>query len=181
MSIDLYIFPTSPEYFSWGELKEKFLELLTPEDISLIGKVSLCKSGSDKTIAENERLTIPSKKNDNFYYLSLGIPSTLGISIGKNKSTYLSEIDFLEDFGRNLDAATIQTLVQKWQSIGLHYTVTTMAGRSKWEPPLFVALAAAIAHLCQGYVIVMSSNFTLDVGVYTPDVFQQAKMKFSNT
>lgn len=180
MSIDLDIFPTSPEYFYWGELKDKFLELLTPEDMQRLGKVSLYKLGSDEVVAEDAKISIPGDKNHNCYYLSLDIPNTLGMNIYRNEPNYVSELDMLEDFGRNLDAATIQTLVQKWKSIGNVYGVTSMAGRSRWEPSLFVALAAAIAHLCQGYVIVMSDNFTLDVGVYTPEVFQQAKMKFSH-
>ena len=179
MSIDLYIFPTNPEYFCWSQLKEKFLELLTLAEVQKIGAISLLKLGSDETVAEKETISIPGDKNHNYYYLSLDIPNTIGMNIRRNEPNYVSELDMLEDFGRNLDATTIQTLVEKWKSIGYVYGVTTHVGRSKWEPSLFVALAAAIAHLCQGYVIVMSNDFTLDVGVYTPAVFQQTKMKFS--
>lgn len=179
MSIDLYIFPTSPENFYWGELKSKFLELLTPEDAQRLGTVSLLKLGSEEVLAEDKKLYIPSQKNGEHYYLSLDIPNTLMIGINNNESTYLSEVDFLEDFGRNLDATTIQSLVQEWKSIGFTYNVTTNAGRSKWEPPLFVALASTIAYLCKGYIIVMSKDFSLDVGVYTPAAFQKAKTKFS--
>ena len=179
MSIDLDVFPTSPRFFSWGELKDKFLELLTPEDVQRLGTVSLLKSGSDEVVTQDRKLYVDSNKNCYYYYLSLDIPNTLDFGVIKNDSDYLSEHDYLEDYGRNLDAATISTLAQKWQSIGHHYGISTYAGRSRWEPPLFVALAAAIAHLCEGYIIVMSDNFTLDVGVYTPDVFQQAQMKFS--
>ena len=178
MSIDLDIFPTSSRFFSWGELKDKFLELLTPEDVQRLGKVSLLNSGSDEVVTEDQKLYVDSSSsNSNFYYyLSLDIPNTLGISIYKNEPEYIDEFDALEDYGRNLDAATIRALAQKWRSIGHFYGITTNAGRSRWEPPLFVALAAAIAHMSEGYVIVMSDNFTKDVGVYTPDVFQQAQM-----
>ena len=176
MSIDIYIFPTNPEYFTWGELKNKFLKLLTPEDVQRLGEISLLILGSDEVVEENEKLSIPDNENNNYYYFSFDIPNTLGMNIRTNEPNYVSEIDNLEDFGRNLDTATIQSLAQKWQSIGYVYGVTTHAGRSRWEPPLFVALAAAIAHMSEGYVIVMSDEFTLDVGVYTPDVFQQAKM-----
>ena len=150
--------------------------MLTLEDAERLGTVSLCKLGSNEVVAENEKLSIPTQKNHQYYYLSLDIPNTLGIGIHKNEPNYVDELDYLEDFGRNLDAATIQSLAQKWQSIGYDYGVTTNAGRSRWEPPLFVALTAAIAHMSEGYVIVMSDEFTLDVGVYTPDVFQQAEM-----
>lgn len=51
-----------------------------------------------------------------------------------------------------------------------------MPNRSKLESRLFIALATAVAYLCKGYVIVMSNNFSLDVGVYSPTVFQQAKI-----
>lgn len=128
----------------------------------------MLKLGSDEVVAEDMEISIPGDKNHSYYYPSVEIPNTLAVGISKNESTYLSEIDFLEDFGRNLDMVTVQTLAQKWKSVGFSYIVTTHAGRSKWEPPLFVALAAAIAYLCQGYVIVMSDDFTLDVGVYKP-------------
>lgn len=166
MSIDLDVFPTIPRYFSWGELKDKFLELLTPEDVQRLGQVSLLTLGSNEIVAEDQKLSINSSKTYCYYYLSLDIPNTLEISIGKNEPDYINELDYLEDYGHNLDTATIQALAQKWQSIGHYYGITTNAGRSRWELPLFVALAAAIAYLCKGYVIVMSDNFTLDVGAY---------------
>lgn len=176
MSIDLDIFPTTPEFICWGSLKDRFLKLLTPEDVERLGKVSLFRRGSNEVVAEEDKLFIDSNKNYSHYYLSSDIPNTLGISMGRNEPNYVDEFEYLDDYGHNLDAATIQILAQKWKSIGYNYEVTSMAGRSKHEPPLFVALAAAIAHLCEGYVIVMSDNFTKDVGVYTPDVFQQAEM-----
>ena len=179
MSIDLYVFPTIPEYFCWGELKNKFLELLTSEDIQRIGRVFLCRLGNDETVPEDEKISLLNDKNHYYYYLSLDIINTLGVTISKNKPNYINFIDMLEDFGRNLDTATIQTLVQKWKSIGYVYGVTSTGGRSKWEPPLFIALATAIASLCKGYVIVMSDEFTLDIGVYTPTVFQSAEIQLS--
>lgn len=179
MSIDLCVFPTSPENFCWGELKNKFLELLIFEDRQRLGDISLRQLGSNEIVLEKENIDFLPNENHNYYYLSSDIPNTLGMNIRENEQNYVSELDMLEDFGRNLDAATIQTLVQKWKSVGYVYGVTSMGGRSKWEPPLFIALATAIAYLCEGYVIVMSNDFTLDVGVYTPSIFQQAKMKFS--
>ena len=105
--------------------------MLTLEDAERLGTVSLCKLGSNEVVAENEKLSIPTQKNHQYYYLSLDIPNTLGIGIHKNEPNYVDELDYLEDFGRNLDAATIQSLAQKWQSIGYDYGVTTNAGRSR--------------------------------------------------
>ena len=178
MSIDIDIFPTSPEYFCWGELKNKFWELLTSEDRQRLGKVSLHQLGSDKMVQENEKILFSNDKDYNNYYLSSDIPNNLGINICKNESNYVSEIDMLEDFGRNLDAATIQTLVQKWKAVGYVYGVNLVV-RKRYQPRLFVALATAIAYLCKGYVINMSDRFTLDVGVYAPNVFQYAEMNIN--
>ncbi len=179
MSIDLCVFPTSPIKICWGELKSKFLELLTSEDKQRLGDISLRQLSSDEIVPEKENISFLPDEDHNYYYLSLDILNTLGMNIRENEPNYVCELDMVEDFGRNLDAATIQTLVQKWKSVGYVYGVTSMAGRSKWEPPLFVALTAAIAHLCNGYVIVMSDDFNLDIGVYTPTEFQQAQMKSS--
>lgn len=179
MSIDLDIFPTNSKCFSCGELKTRFLDLLTPKDIDRIGTLSLIELGSNKLITDNEKIYFSSDENFQAYFLSLNIPNTIGINISKNKPNDLNEFDYLEDYGRNLDESTIKILAKKWQLIGYSYGLTTLAGRSKYEPPLFIALATAIAYLCNGYVIVMSDEFTLDVGVYTPEEFQKAKMNFS--
>lgn len=179
MSIDLDIFPTSPTKFEWNKLKSKLFELLTTEVRQNIGAISLYELGSNRIIPKEEILSISPPKNSKHYYLSLDVANTIGLSLSKNEPNYVDEFDYLDDYGRNLDAATIQTLAQKWQSLDMHYSVTTHAGRSKYEPSLFIALAAAIAHLCQGYVIVMSDDFTLDIGVYTPAEFKKATMKSS--
>ncbi|MEM8830792.1 MAG: hypothetical protein AAGE96_15740 [Cyanobacteria bacterium P01_G01_bin.19] len=178
MSIDLYIFPTSPEYFYWGELKNKFWELLTLEDRQRLGEISLHQLGSRKIVQENEKIIFLHSKDYNFYYISSDIPSNLGINISRNEPNYVNEIDMLEDFGRNLDAATIQTLIQQWKAVGYGYEVNLVL-REKYQTRLFIALAAAIAFLCRGYVININDRFTLDVGVYAPNIFQQAKMNFT--
>ena len=84
MSIDLDIFPTRPRFFSWGELKDKFLELLTPEDVQRLGTVSLLKSGSDEVVTQDRKLSVDSNKNCYYYYLSLDIPNTLDFGVIKN-------------------------------------------------------------------------------------------------
>lgn len=180
MSIDLDVFPTNADLFTWKQLKNKFQELLSFEDRERIGKPSLLKLNPKIKIEDDEQLSFHSEDHV-FYYPSFDISSTLSIGITKNKSNYTNELEYLEDFGRNLDTQNIQKLAQQWKEVGYTYGLTTYAGRSKWEPDLFVALATAIAYLCQGYVIVMNDVFTVDVGVYNLQEFQQAKMTFSQS
>ena len=175
MSIDLEIIPTSPEHFYWGELREKFWELLTIEDRQRLGKVSLCKLGSDEIVLENEKIFLLDNQDHSYYYLLSDLPTNLGMNIRKNEPNYISEVDMVEDFGCNLDTATVQNLIQKWKAIGYVYGVDLVL-RKKYQPPLFVALATAIAYLCKGYVINMSDRFTLDVGIYAPNISQQTKI-----
>jgi hypothetical protein len=171
MSIDLYIIPTISNVITWGELKTKFLELLTPEEREPIGEPSLIKFRSHDVAQLSEQLLI-----DCYYSLSLAVRNTLSVGCFENKLMCVDELGFVGEFGRNLERASIQTIAQQWQAVGYTYEVTSGGGRSRWEPPLFVALSAALADLCQGYVIVMDSCFTLDIGIYSSQQFRQAKM-----
>jgi hypothetical protein len=171
MSIDLYIIPTISNVITWGELLAKFLELLTPEEREPIGEPSLIKARSHDIAELSEKLLIY-----HYYSLSLAVPNTLSFGCFENTAVSLDELSFVEDYGRNLERASIQTIAQQWQAVGYTYEVTSGGGRSRWEPPLFVALSAALADLCQGYVIVMDSCFTLDIGIYSSQQFRPAKM-----
>jgi hypothetical protein len=174
MSIDLDILPTTPELLSWGELKKQLQKLLSPAELEFLGEhPALLHRGSNKAVGEDERLSMNSS-----YYLSLAIANTLSITVMPNEGN-LDELEYLEDYGRNLRAEEIQTLTERWQSAGHYYGVTSLGGRSKPEPKLFVALATAIAYTCVGYVSVMNNSiFDLGVGVYAPEQFQCAELKF---
>ena len=82
----------------------------------------------------------------------------------------------MDDYGRNLDTATIKALSQDWKSVGYVYGIANIASRNNLESRLPIILATAMAYLCQGCIIVTSSDFTFDIGVYTPEEFQQAKI-----
>lgn len=167
MSINLYVFPTSPTKICWSELKNKFLELLTPEDIQKLGKISLHRLGSDEIVLENENVSFFYNKDHGYYYLSSDLSDTLGINIRENEPNYVSERDMVEDFARNLDTSTIQTLIQKWKTVGYIYGVESSQSSSQF----LTSFAAAIAFLCKGYVVVTSNEFTLNIGVYKPEEF----------
>ncbi|MGD1919420.1 MAG: hypothetical protein ACFCAD_11325 [Pleurocapsa sp.] len=175
MSIDICVFPTNPEKFCWGELRKKIFELLNSEDIQKLEQKSLRWLGSDKIMLENENISFLNNKDRAYFYLPIDASNSLGINIRENEPNYVSEKDMLEDFARNLDAATIQALIQKWKTVGYVYGVDSNGSKIQYEPFLLTALATAIAFLCEGYVIVMSNDFTLDIGVYTPEEFQKAR------
>ena len=61
---------------------------------------------------------------------------------------------------------------------GISYEVTTFGGRTCDEPRLFVALAAALAHACHGYVIVMHDLYDVAVGIYDAETFRHVTPKF---
>jgi hypothetical protein len=174
MSIDLDILATTSELICWGNLKKRLQELLSPVEVEFLGKnPALLHLGSNKVLAEDEKLSL----NDS-YYLSLEIANTLSITVMPNEGN-LNELEYLEDYGRNLEPEDIKRLAARWQAVGHYYGITSLAGRSKPESKLFIALATAVAYNCFGYVIVMNNDILdLKVGVYTPEHFQNAQPNF---
>lgn len=135
---------------------------------TLIEGVKLRLLSTDILIPDDNKLAPPL-----YAYAELSLPNTLGLSMSKLE--YTTEKDYLEDYGRNLSADQIKNYVEGWRSAGYLYELTSAAGRGKYELMLMIALAAAIAKSCNGYVIVMHGNFfSVDVGVYSPDEFSKA-------
>jgi hypothetical protein len=174
MSIQLDIVPTVAEVAFWGDIKNQLQSLISPLEFGFMGETPTLKYlGSDIIVKENDRLLL-----NKTYYLSLEIPNTLSITVMPNKGN-LEELEYLEDYARNCEFQFIQSLAESWQKTGFYYEITTQGGRSKNEPTIFQFLAAAIAYISSGYVILMNNNiFDLDVGVYKPDDFKNAQPKF---
>lgn len=178
MSIDLDIFATAPELATWSQIRSKLQMLVSPtEQTTLLGNSpSLCEIGSNKEVVDNKPLSI------GHYYLSLPTDNTLGIGVISKTEDFEEEsleLDYLEDYGRNLELEEIEILAKRWRKADYYYGIETWGGRSKPEPRLFVALAAAIAYSCNGYVVVMNENiFDLGIGVYRPEQFQYAEPRF---
>jgi hypothetical protein len=169
MSIDVDIVPTSPTLVCGGEIITRLRENLTASDSQLLGESpGLVELRTKQPLAPDRPLALKTS-----YYFHLAIQNTLGIMAFLNTDNI--EVDYLEDYGRNLDRETIRTLAERWRKAGHHYEITSFAGRGPHELRILVALAAALADACQGYVILMDDNFfDLDVGVYTPEQFKQA-------
>jgi hypothetical protein len=67
-------------------------------------------------------------------------------------------------------------LAEQWRRVGYGYEISSGGGRSAVEPELFIALACALADLCEGHIIVMNDGiFDLGVGVYAPARFSAAR------
>jgi hypothetical protein len=174
MSIDLDILATVPELICWGNVKNKLQKLLSPAEGKILGEhPALLHLGLNKAVGEDERLSLNSS-----YYLSLTIANTLSITVMPNEGN-LDELEYLEDYGRNLEPGEIETLAKRWRTARHYYGICSLGGRSQPEPKLFVTLATAIAYSCVGYVIVMNNDiFDLGVGVYTPEQFRHTQPKF---
>ena len=171
MSVDLIVIPQISELLFWSTIKTRFQSLITEAEKEAIGDISLIKSqaGLKEFIQDNHQLSSLGS-----YSLRLKIPCTLGIGLFLNEDDNMA-LDFLEDYGRNLEAETIKTLATSWQELNYSYEITSSGGRSRIECSLFVALTCAIASECNGFVIVMDDVFDLEIGVYKPEQFKLAK------
>lgn len=178
MSIDLKVFPTTPDILFWGDIKRQLYRLISPEQNNFFGKnISCFKSCSQQKVPDDEQLSL-----DQNYYLSLAIPNTLSISV-ISKSEDIDEesleVDYLEDYGCNLDNKEIQTLAELWRVARYFYNISSFGGRSQDEPKLLITLVTAISYASAGYIIVTNNNlFDLGIGVYKSEEFQYTKPRF---
>lgn len=178
MSIDVKIFSTVPDIAIWGDIKKKLYALINSEEKEFLGdNLSLFELASKHRVADDEQLSLGSS-----YYFSLAIPNTLGLSvISKSEDIDAEnlELDYLEDYGENLDPHEVKILLERWRIAHYFYVLTSFGGRSRPEPGLFIILVTAIAYSCAGYIVVTSNDlFDLGVGIYTPEEFQYTKPKF---
>ena len=171
MSVDLIVIPTVSEFLFWDKIKTRFQRIITPEEKEAIGDISFIKfrAGFKEVIEDNHQLS-----SIGVYSLRIKIPCTLTISLFLNEDENTA-LDFLEDYGRNLEAETIKTFAASWKELNYSYQITSFGGRSRIECSLFVALTSAIASKCNGYVMVMENVFDLEIGVYKPEQFKLAK------
>lgn len=171
MSIDLNIAPQKAGAITWGNLCRQWRHRLGEAGADMLGpEPQLCRIGESVPVAEDD-LLVPSSH----YFLTLAVPCTLSLSVMDNSGN-LDETLYLEDYGRNLDAARIAELAEQWRRVGYYYELSSGGGRASNEPALFIALVSALADLCDGHVIVMNDGvFDLGVGVYTPAQFSTTR------
>jgi hypothetical protein len=180
MSLDVDIIPSTQEFFTWGELRDKLTNCQLdagPRQL-LGGNPQLADVGTKKIVDISERLT-PYR----FLYFKLAGDNTLGFDItsnGPKEKTYLDEQAYIDDYARNLSQEKKNDIASRWYEVGFGCSVITSGGRAKDEPPLFLAVAVAIAELCRGFVLVKDNGrFSLPVGCYTAEEFRDAKPLFS--
>lgn len=170
MSVDLDIAPRRAGYISWTSLCRQWRQRLGDSSADMLGpEPQLRHIKGSEPVAKGD-LLVPTSH----YYLTPAVPCTLSLSIMSNEGN-LDETAYLDDYGRNLAPARLAELVEQWRQVGYCYEISSSGGRSSFEPQLFIALACAIADLCDGHIIVMNNgNFDLGVGVYTPTQFSAA-------
>jgi hypothetical protein len=176
MSIDVEIIPTVPKLFTWGALKASLVATqLSKPARALIGESpQLVDLRTKQRVADN--LPLDPK---GFYAFEFREGSTLAFDIDRNADCYTNEEEYLQDFGRNLDTNTIEQLAKVWKEIGISYQLESYAGRHRHEPEVFVAVAAIVADLCSGRIIVKDSDlFSVPVGIYSAAQFRDARATF---
>ena len=171
MSIELDIAPRRATSITWASLRRQWRARLGEAGAGLLGPdPRLCRMGNPEPVAEDDLLAPPSH-----YFFTLAGPCTLSLSTMHNDGN-LDETLYLEDYGRNLGPASITELAEQWRRVGYGYEISSGGGRSTVEPELFIALACALADLCDGHIIVMNDGlFDLGVGVYAPAHFSAAR------
>lgn len=171
MSIDLDIAPLRATRVTWGPLLRAWRQRLGDEAAALLGPdPKLRVLGAGASVAEDATLEPPAH-----YYLDLAAPNTLSLSAMPNTND-LDEVEYLEDYARNLEPRDATALALAWREVGYCYEVSSGGGRSPREPALFITLACALADMCDGRIIVMNDGiFDLGVGVYTAEQFASAR------
>lgn len=164
MSVDVGIFPTQDNLFTWQELRDAWQAInRTREDLPQF-RANLVEIGSERVVNDEESLSM--KKP---YYFELGFPNTLGLMKCLNKGN-LNERDYLEDAGTNLSTEAIEAYTRKWETVGYYYNLTSSGGRGIHELDLMITLSSAIADLCDGGVMLWSQGvFDPDRGIFTAE------------
>lgn len=186
MSIELLIIPTVPETLSWKDLRMRLETLSGSSSDKFLGKQPLLRHFQTQAVVEEDEALTPS----NHYSFDLAFPNGLALNVWSNKETLPKDLshfqaqntleEYLEQVGQNLVPATIPHLAARWRMIGYYYESTAPAGRSPEESSLLVYLVAALADVCEGYVISKDENvflkekYGLGVGVYTAAEFSRA-------
>ena len=175
MSVDIEIVPSILEIPTCGKTMNKFSTMLDNSLIELIGGIpKLIDYSTSHAIKENEKLKI-----NKYYTVSYPKPNTISLSIPKNESDIDPEFEIIEDYGRNLDKNRISKIAEIWASAGYSYLISSTGGRGEGEAMVQTYLAAAIAFVSQGFVLVTSDRiFNLSIGVYSYKEFKDAQPLF---
>jgi hypothetical protein len=171
VSIDLDIAPMRAARVTWSPLLGAWRQRLGNEAAALLGSdPKLRVLGAGTPVAGDAALELPGH-----YSLDMAAPNTLSLSAMPSRNN-LDEVEYLEDFARNLEPRETTALALSWREVGHYYEVSSGGGRSPSEPALLITLACALAGICDGRIIVMNDGvFDLGIGVYTAEQFAAAR------
>src|SRR3712207_9225156 len=64
----------------------------------------------------------------------------------------------------------------RWSAVGSYYSLGSLGGRHPNELRLFAPIAAALAELSEGLVVLDEAGiFNLECGIYSPKEFEEAR------
>lgn len=175
MSIDIDIAPLRSTPIVWQNVVERWGHYLGSSAGQLLGDhPSLIHIGNRLVVPAEQCLTPPMHCS-----LQLAHPNTLALSVASNLSN-LDEVDYVEDYGQNLEAKERGLIARLWHDVAYHLSLSSGGGRTVEEPVMLRSLATAIAELCDGRIFLMHSGvFDLKVGVYTAQQFARARWQMS--
>lgn len=176
MSVEVDIIPTRRKPFSWSEVLDRidFNELSEDAANLMENEPTLFHISSGQLLATDEAVHPEPTK-----VLGISGTSTLVLSILRNSEAVGPDEEYVREYGKNLSVPCIDVLIGAWVLAGYSCTVESFGGRSRAEPELFIAIAAAIAEVCQGYVLVLDRDcFSLPPGAYTPEEFRRMTPRF---
>jgi hypothetical protein len=115
------------------------------------------------------------------YGLELGFPNTLAVSVIENRTFCndcfdggLDEVAALESV--RVQPSKVLELSELWRRVDRTYTLSSTGGRGPFEPAIFTRLAAVLAHVVRGYVLVKEpGQFTVRPGAYEASEFARVR------
>jgi hypothetical protein len=101
-----------------------------------------------------------------YYYFHFANEHTISLTIEPNV-TDKEDVDFVDDYGRNLSQITKSHVAQQLISSGYLITLTSNAGRAFNELSVMTYIAKCFASLVCGYLVIKDDFvFGMPVGIY---------------
>jgi len=122
MSIDLDIVPTCSTSLSWSTLRSCWSRRLGSQAGLLGSSPTMRHLGTGSPIEDDDTLNPPLA-----CYFDLLVANTLSLTALQNEGN-LEEIEYLEDYGRNLSRSTVASLAQQWHHTGYSFGLSSGGG-----------------------------------------------------
>lgn len=173
VSIDVTVAPQLPTVIEWKTLqctlKQVYKAQFNIDDLTLV-EVDKTRQVILANFIELEKVYM--------FTLDIDNPPNKALSIALYQLPTRGEIpghyeELILDYpSGSYSTDEISNIVKKWQSVGHRYLLSSTVGtRTKYDLELMVALASAIALLCDGVIILDSFGFSATYGLFTPQEF----------